>query len=123
MPVTQQEKKTMKTIAIIVAAAALAASPALAQNTNANPNAPGQDRDCLITWMSEAEATSAANATAVSGKYLPRKAAEAQAAKSGGKARVFDYSDDTWPTTAGGSVTITSNAEEQEFCEGPEFNR
>lgn len=112
----------MKTIAIIVAAAALCATPVLAQNNNANPNAPGQDRDCLITWLSEADATAAIDAKAVSGKYLPKKAAEAQAKASGGKARVFDYSNSTQVGTNGTSTTIASNSDEQAFCEGPEFN-
>jgi hypothetical protein len=111
----------MKIIASLAIAAALLASPALAQNNNANPNAPGQDRDCLITWLSQADATAAVDAKAVSGKYLPKKAAEAQAAKSGGKARVFDYSNSTQAGDTG-TVTISSNADEQAFCEGAEFN-
>ena len=111
----------MKTIAILFAAT-LVASPALAQNNNANANAPGQQRDCLITWLSAAEATVGLDASAVSGKYLPRKAADAQAKASGGTARVFDYSNSTQTTTDGSTVTIASNADEQAFCEGAEFN-
>jgi hypothetical protein len=87
-----------------------------------NSNAPGQDRDCLITWGSAADAQAGTDATALSGKYLPKKAAEAQASQSGGKSRVFDYSDSTQTTTSGSQVTIGSNADEQAFCEGPEFN-
>ena len=107
----------MKKLAIIAAAAALVTSPALAQNANA----PGQDRVCLITWATAADAESGADATALSGKYLPRNAAEVQAAKSEGTSRVFDYSDSTQVGNTG-TVTITNNDEERSFCEGPEFN-
>jgi hypothetical protein len=106
-----------------LAGAALASAPLAA--TNASPgksaDAPGQDKVCLITWGSAADAASGADATALSGKYLPRKAAEAQAANSGGKARVFDYSNSTQNVNTG-SYTITDNDQERAFCEGPEFN-
>ncbi|OJX50024.1 MAG: hypothetical protein BGO81_05030 [Devosia sp. 66-22] len=81
-----------------------------------NANAPGQDRVCLITFNTPAEAEAGADDTVVSTKYLPRKAAEAQAAKSGGKAKAFDYSDST-QTVAGVTYVITNNDEERDFCE------
>src|SRR5688572_11574723 len=108
---------------LIVPAALLAfaapASLALAQGSS--QDAPGQDRVCLITWASAADAATGADATALSGKYLPRKAAEAQAARSGGKSRVFDYSNSTQNVNTGNYV-ITDNESERAFCEGPEFN-
>jgi hypothetical protein len=104
------------------AAVVLAAAPLSAHaSPGKSADAPGQDKVCLITWASAADAGSGADATALSGKYLPRKAAEAQAAQSGGKARVFDYSNSTQNVNTG-SYTITNNDEERAFCEGPEFN-
>ena len=114
----------MKTHLIASAALlALAAAPAaLAGPAQGNSqDAPGQDRVCLITWASAADAATEADATALSGKYLPRKAAEAQAANSGGKSRVFDYSNSTQAVNTG-TYVITNNEEERAFCEGPEFN-
>ena len=114
----------LKLQAAALAGAALAMTAPLAAQ-NATPgkstDAPGQDRVCLITWASAADATSGADATALSGKYLPRKAAEEQAANSGGKARVFDYSNSTQHVNTG-HYTIASNEQERAFCEGPEFN-
>ena len=97
-----------------------AAAPALAGGGN-SADAPGQDRVCLITWANAADAATGADATALNGKYLPRKAAEAQASKSDGKSRVFDYSNSTQAGNTG-TYTITNNEEERAFCEGPEFN-
>lgn len=109
-------------IAALAGAAALAACPFAAQaGPGQSADAPGQDKVCLITWASAADAATGADATALSGKYLPRKAAEAQAANSGGKSRVFDYSNSTQNVNTG-SYVITNNAQERAFCEGPEFN-
>ena len=114
----------LKLSATALAVAALTMTAPLAAQ-NATPgkssDAPGQDRVCLITWGSAADATSGADATALSGKYLPRKAAEQQAASSGGKARVFDYSNSTQNVNTG-SYTIADNEQERAFCEGAEFN-
>ena len=108
--------------AALLAGAALTMTAPLAAGPNSNKaDAPGQDRVCLITWGSVADANSGADATALSGKYLPRKAAEAQAARSGGKSRVFDYSNSTQNVNTGNYV-ITDNESERAFCEGPEFN-
>ncbi|MFL6846734.1 MAG: hypothetical protein ACJ8ER_17855 [Allosphingosinicella sp.] len=84
-------------------------------------DAAGQDKVCLITWKSAADAAAGADATAINGKYLPRKAAEAQAANSGGRSRVFDYSNSS-QTGNNGTVTIADNDQERALCEGPEFN-
>jgi hypothetical protein len=113
----------MKTLIIsALSAAGLAlALPAAAQTHGHSADAPGQDKVCLITWGSAADAATGADATALNGKYLPRKAAEAQASKSGGKSRVFDYSNSTQAGNTG-TYTITNNDEERAFCEGPEFN-
>jgi hypothetical protein len=98
-------------------------APLAAQNATPgkSSDAPGQDRVCLITWGSAADAASGADSTALSGKYLPRKAAETQAANSGGKARAFDYSNSTQNVNTG-SYTIANNEQERAFCEGAEFN-
>jgi len=110
----------MRNLLVISLSAGLLAVPAFASPGN-SADAPGQDRVCLITWGNSADANSGADATALSGKYLPRKAAEAQAAQSGGKARVFDYSNSTQAVNTG-TYTITNNDQERAFCEGPEFN-
>lgn len=66
---------------------------------------------CLITFGSVQDAIDGADATALSGEYLPTAEAEQLAADSGGLARVFDY-----------SSTYELNADEEAFCEGPTFN-
>jgi hypothetical protein len=105
--------------ALVAGAAALPASLPAVQGNKAD--APGQDRVCLITWGSAEDAATGADATALSGRYLPRRAAEQQAARSGGRSRVFDYSNSTQNVNTGNYV-ITNNEEERAFCEGPEFN-
>jgi hypothetical protein len=112
----------MRLIQTAFLAAAVLAAPPLAAGANSNKaDAPGQDKVCLITWGSAADAASGADATALNGKYLPRKAAEAQAANSGGKSRVFDYSNSTQAVNTG-TYVITNNEQERAFCEGPEFS-
>jgi hypothetical protein len=69
------------------------------------------DMVCLITFGSAEEAAAGADATALSGVYLTREEAEAQAAASGGVSAVFDY-----------STQYPSNDDEKTFCEGPTFN-
>ena len=109
----------------MTAAAALLAFAAPAGFALASPgqsqDAPGHDRVCLVTWASAADAATQADALALSGKYLPRKAAEQQAANSGGKSRAYDYSNSTQNVNTGNYV-ITDNESERAFCEGPEFN-
>jgi hypothetical protein len=114
----------MKRIVIAALAASALSAPGAALAFQAHGNsadAPGQDRVCLITWGSVADANSGADSTALSGRYLPRRAAEAQAAHSDGKARVFDYSNSTQAVNTG-TYVIANNEQERAFCEGPEFN-
>ena len=114
----------MKRIYLASMAAGLLALPGGASAFQAHGNsadAPGQDRVCLITWATPQDAASGADATALSGRYLPRRAAEAQASHSGGKSRAFDYSNSTQNVNTGNYV-ITNNEQERAFCEGPEFN-
>jgi hypothetical protein len=90
----------------MIAAAALAfatlATPTLAQE---------ESFSCLITFGSVEDAQAGADATALSGEYLPTAEAQALADDSEGLARVFDYSEE-----------FPVNADEEAFCEGPTFN-
>jgi hypothetical protein len=63
----------------------------LAQSNNANANAPGQDRACLVTTGTPGSFN---DTDIVSSKWLPRKAAEAQAANDPNTMIVDDYADD-----------------------------
>lgn len=83
--------------------AAAIPTAAMAQTTS--------DMVCLITFGSAEEAAVGADATALSGVYLTREEAEAQAAASGGVSAVFDY-----------STEYPDNTDEQSFCEGTTFN-
>lgn len=87
----------MRTLPILVAIIALGTLPALAESTNANPAAPGQDRVCLVTTGTP---DSFNDVDVVSTKWLPRKAADAQAAKDPSTMKVFDYTSD--PLVTGG---------------------
>ena len=60
----------------------------MAQGKSAD--APGQDRTCLV----ESGNGSWNDADVAGTKWLPRKAAEAQASKDPAKFRVFDYEND-----------------------------
>ena len=79
------------TLVSIVITMAMLVGPALAESSNASANAPGQDRVCLV---STGTAKGWNDADIVSTKWLPRKAAEAQASKDPTMAKVFDYSND-----------------------------
>jgi hypothetical protein len=82
----------MKTILSATLAAACLmglAGQATAQGNSAN--APGQDRTCLVTTGT---AGSFNDADVVDSKWLPRKAAEAQASKSPDTMKTFDYSNE-----------------------------
>ena len=92
-------------IAALACAAALISSGALAQN-NANPNAPGQDRVCLVETGTPGRFN---DVDVVSTKWLPRKAADAQASKDPDSLRVFDYTND--PLVTGGEY-----ASAEELC-------
>jgi hypothetical protein len=102
----------MKTLLSALAVAALlggSAGSALAQNNgnNANPNAPGQDRTCLVTT---GKADSFNDADVVSTKWLPRKAADAQASKDPHTMKTFDYASD--PLVTNGTYKSA-----QDLCE------
>ena len=65
---------------------------AMAQSdNNANPDAPGQDRVCLVTTDNPGSFN---DADVASTKWLPRKAAEQQASKNPDTMKVFDYDND-----------------------------
>src|SRR5687768_17487348 len=64
-------------------------SAALAESKKAS--APGQDRTCLITTKNPGSFN---DTDVASAKWLPRKAAEAQASKDPNTMRVFDYDQD-----------------------------
>lgn len=66
-------------------------SIALAQSDNANADAPGQDRTCLVTTKTPGSFN---DADVAETKWLPRKAAEQQASKSPDTMKVFDYDSD-----------------------------
>lgn len=88
--------------AVFLAASGLAS----AQSDNANPNAPGQDRVCLVTTSNPGSFN---DADVADTKWLPRKAAQKQASKDPNKRRVFDYSND--PLVTGGTY-----ASAEELC-------
>ena len=84
----------MRTIAYTLIAASCVLGligPVVAQGNNSNPNAPGQDRACLVTT---GVPKSFADVDIVDAKWLPRKAARAQAAKDPDTMMVDDYADD-----------------------------
>lgn len=84
----------MKTILSTAVAAACfigLASGSIAQDNNANAKAPGQDRACLVTSGTPGSFN---DTDIVDSKWLPRKAAEAQAAKDPNTMMVDDYADD-----------------------------
>ena len=87
----------MHKLPILVVIAALSCSPVLAQDNNANPAAPGQDRTCLVTT---GVPNSWNDVDVVSAKWLPRKAAEAQAKKDPTTMKTFEYAND--PLVTGG---------------------
>ncbi|MEO6012358.1 MAG: hypothetical protein ABIQ30_02065 [Devosia sp.] len=68
------------------------AGPSLAKDNNANANAPGQDRACLVTTGTP---NSFNDEQIISSKWLPRKAALAQAAKDPTTMMVDDYAEDS----------------------------
>jgi hypothetical protein len=76
-------------MAMITAIAAATASSAFAEAKKAS--APGQDRTCLVTTKTPGSFN---DTDVVNAKWLPRKAAEAQASKDPNTMRVFDYDRD-----------------------------
>jgi hypothetical protein len=97
----------MKYIApIAVAWAALLTAPALADHRAGHQTPPGQDRACLVTTGTPGSFN---DADVVETKWLPRRAAEAQASRDPDRMRVFDYSDNAL-------VTGGTYASAEELC-------
>ena len=92
-------------VVLISAAVLTSGSAAIAETKKAE--APGQDRTCLVTTKN---ANSWNDTDVASTKWLPRKAAEAQASKDPSTMRVFDYGND--PLVTGGTY-----ASAEELCE------
>ena len=100
----------MKTLLGAAAAAACfigLTSVSIAQDNNANANAPGQDRACLVASGTPGRFN---DTDIVHSKWLPRKAAEAQAAKDPKTMMVDDYADD--PLVGEGKAYATG----EELC-------
>lgn len=82
----------MKTLVrCAMAATMMLAAGDFAQAASNKENAPGQDRTCLVTTKTSGSFN---DSDVVSTKWLPRKAAEAQASKDPNMVRVFDYDQD-----------------------------
>src|SRR6476620_6373506 len=82
--------------AVVMGTLALGASGAMAASNNANANAPGQNRTCLVTTGTP---NSFNDADIIGTKWLPRKAAEAQASKNPTTMKSFDYANDPLVTS------------------------
>ncbi|RYG83216.1 MAG: hypothetical protein EON59_13940 [Alphaproteobacteria bacterium] len=81
----------MKSFALVaVAVSLLGAGTAGASAQGNSANAPGQDRVCLV----QSSNGSFNDADVAGTKWLPRKAAEAQASKDPTNLKVFDYTND-----------------------------
>jgi uncharacterized SAM-dependent methyltransferase len=95
----------MKTTIAALTALALSIAPAasLAQNANA----PGQDRVCLVETSVPGNF---ANENVISTKYLPRKAAEAQAKGDTQRFLLADYSNEA-------EVLNGTYDDARDFCE------
>ena len=91
----------------ILVSAALFTSGSVAIAASKKADAPGQDRTCLVTTKN---ANSWNDTDVASTKWLPRKAAEAQASKDPSTMRTFDYGND--PLVTGGTY-----ASAEELCE------
>lgn len=93
-------------IAVLMSAALFASGTAAIAASN-KTNAPGQDRTCLVTTKN---ANSWNDTDVAKAKWLPRKAAEAQASKDPSTMRTFDYGSDPLVTTG-------KYASAEELCE------
>lgn len=86
----------MRKLAILIVVTALSCAPVFAQDNKANSAAPGQDRTCLVTT---GVPNSWNDVDVVGTKWLPRKAAEAQAKKDPSTMRTFEYENDPLVTS------------------------
>ena len=91
----------------VLMSAVLLASGTASIAASKKADAPGQDGTCLVTTKN---ANSWNDTDVASTKWLPRKAAEAQASKDSTTMRVFDYEND--PLVTGGTY-----ASAEELCE------
>jgi hypothetical protein len=96
-------------VCAVLAAACLSvlAGPAVAQGNNANPNAPGQDKTCLVTTTVPDNFDN----VNVDAQWLPRKAAKAQADKDPTMKRIYDYTKENEPLLANNTY-----ASAEELC-------
>jgi hypothetical protein len=74
-----------------LAASTLAAAPAIAQNGKAYGHDP---KVCLVTWGSEADRMSQADATVVKAQYLPLRIAMRKEAESDNVSDIYTYGTD-----------------------------
>ena len=89
----------MKNLFVVIGTlAAMTITPAFSQSdNNASAKAPGQDRTCLVTT---GVPNSWADKDVTGTKWLPRKAADAQAKKDPTTMKTFEYEND--PLVTGG---------------------
>lgn len=83
--------KRQLTLAVAVVGALVLSAPVAADHKAGHQLPPGQDRVCLVTTGNPG---SFRDIDVVDTKWLPRKAAEAQASKDPDTMQVFDYTDD-----------------------------
>src|SRR5256885_6312586 len=82
--------------AVLLAGLALCLGTSMAMADKST--APGQNKVCLISFGSNAEAIAGADSTITGTKYLPSKAANKQETfTSGGSTRIFDYAPGSSP--------------------------
>ena len=91
----------------VLVSAALFTSGSVAIAASKKADAPGQDRTCLVTTKN---ANSWNDTDVANAKWLPRKAAEAQASKDPSTMRTFEYGNDPLVTTG-------KYASAEELCE------
>ena len=75
-------------VALVVGTSGIASATHKAGHKQNNPDAPGQDRVCLVTFKDAAAKQSQANVGVVSAKMLPRKAAQSQESD---RSRIYTY--------------------------------
>jgi hypothetical protein len=96
--------KSIVSVTLVAACFLGLAAPSLAQGKSTS--APGQDGTCLVTTGTPGSFN---DADVVDAKWLPRKAAEAQASKDPQSMRTFEYSKDAL-------VTGGTYASAEELC-------
>lgn len=80
---------------LALAVASLAAAPAIAAQGNGKAYAYGHDpKVCLVTWATEADRLTQADALVVKAQYLPLRIALAKEAESDDVSDIYTYGDD-----------------------------